>query len=76
MTAQELCQWFAERERQAAQVRLAKHDQSKPIVKPKPVDAARRRVIGYNGYGQVKRNGQVFRTHSGRKYENHRRHGS
>jgi len=59
MTAQELCQWFAERERQ---VRLAKHDQPKP----KPVDADRRRVIGYNGYGQVKRNGQVFRTHSGR----------
>ena len=64
MTAQELCQWFAERERQAAQVRLTKYD--KPIVKPQPVDAARRRVIGYNGYGQVKRNGQVFRTHSGR----------
>ena len=64
MTAQELCQWFAERERQAAQVRLTKYD--KPIVKQQPVDAARRRVIGYNGYGQVKRNGQVFRTHSGR----------
>ena len=35
-------------------------------VQPKPVDTSRRRVIGYNGYGQVKRNGQVFRTHSGR----------
>ena len=35
-------------------------------VQPKPVDTARRRVIGYNGYGQVKRNGQIFRTHSGR----------
>ena len=67
MTAAELCQWFAERERQAAQVQLAKYDKpEKPIVKPKPVDAARRRVIGYNGFGQVKRNGQVFRTHSGR----------
>ena len=67
MTAAELCQWFAERERAAAQVHLDKYDKpEKPIVKPKPVDAARRRVIGYNGYGQVKRNGQVFRTHSGR----------
>jgi hypothetical protein len=35
-------------------------------VQPKPVDTSRRRVIGYNGYGQVKRNGQIFRTHSGR----------
>ena len=35
-------------------------------VQPKPVDTSRRRVISYNGYGQVKRNGQIFRTHSGR----------
>jgi len=35
-------------------------------VQPKPVDSSLRRVIGYNGYGQVKRNGQIFRTHSGR----------
>jgi hypothetical protein len=35
-------------------------------VQPKPVDTSRRRIIGYNGYGQVKRNGQIFRTHSGR----------
>ena len=49
MTAAELCQWFAERERAAAQVHLDKYDKpEKPIVKPKPVDAARRRVIGYN----------------------------
>ena len=66
MTLQELGPWMAERVASFESNRIAIRQTEKPIVKPQPVDAARRRVIGYNGFGQVKRNGQVFRTHSGR----------
>jgi hypothetical protein len=51
---------------QDAAVEQRRKEQVEAQVQPKPVDTARRRVIGYNGYGQVKRNGQIFRTHSGR----------
>ena len=66
MTLQELGPWMAERVASFESNRITIRPAEKPIVKPQPVDAARRRVIGYNGFGQVKRNGQVFRTHSGR----------
>ena len=66
MTLQELGPWMAERVAAFESNRITIQQTEKPIVKPQPVDAARRRVIGYNGFGQVKRNGQVFRTHSGR----------
>jgi len=66
MTLQELGPWMAERLTALESKRISTPLAAKPIVKPQPVDAARRRVIGYNGFGQVKRNGQVFRTHSGR----------
>jgi len=59
-------EYYAQLAAQEAAVEQRRKDLVEAQVQPKPVDTARRRVIGYNGYGQVKRNGQIFRTHSGR----------
>ena len=59
-------EYYAQLAAQEAAVEQRRKDLVEAQGQPKPVDTARRRVIGYNGYGQVKRNGQIFRTHSGR----------
>jgi hypothetical protein len=58
--------YYAQLAAEAAAAEQRRKELVEAQVQPKPVDAARRRMIGYNGFGQVKRNGQVFRTHSGR----------
>ena len=49
--------YYAQLTAEAAAAEQRRKELVEAQVQPKPVDTSRRRVIGYNGYGQVKRNG-------------------